>query len=339
MAGKFKKRKKKKNALATAAGNIFPVRGDGFLESLRKIVFLISITVFAVCAYLVFEYFYENYQNRQIYGEIADIYRQDVVQETNPEEEELKLLPGAENLLAVNEDTVGYIEIPGTVISYPIVQKKTEKESQYYLHINFMDQEAKAGALFLDWRCNFKPDLQSDNLVVYGHDMKDGSMFGTLRNYKKGDYVSYYKEHPIINLNSNYEEGKYKIFGCFISDADISRGDVFEYYNKIEFASEEEFYYFVNDVKRRTLILNDVDVKYGDKLLTLSTCSQEFSNSRFVVMARKLREGESETEGIENSYENPNPLMPDIWYSIRVHESYDPNAEFIPYGNDNITER
>ena len=332
MAGKSKKRKKQKSVLAEAMGNIFPAKGDGILESMRKIVFLISITVFAVCAYLVFEYFYENYENRQIYGEIADIYKQEVVQNDDPAEEEYKLLPGAENLLAVNRDTVGYVEIPDTVISYPIVQKKTEKESQYYLYINFMNQEAKAGSIFLDWRCNFQPGLQSDNLVIYGHDMKDGSMFGSLRAYKKDDYISFYQQHPIIKVNSNYEEGKYKIFGCFISDADTSRGDVFEYYNNIEFASEKEFYYFVNEVKRRTLILNDVDVKYGDKLVTLSTCSQEFSNSRFVVMARKLRDGESDTEGTENARKNPNPLMPDIWYTIRVHESYDPDAEFIPYG-------
>lgn len=334
MAAKSKK-KKKKSAFSHAMSSIFPQKGDGVLESLRKIVFLLSITVFAVCAYLIFDYFYENYKNRQLYDDIADIYIEAETEDTadeEPADEGTSLLPGAESLLSVNPDTVGYINIPGTVISYPIVQKTTEKDAEYYLHINFLNEEAKAGALFLDWRDRFNAQEQSDNLIVYGHDMKDGSMFGTLRNYKKDDYVDFYQKHPIIELNSNYEEGRYKIFGYFITDAELSRGGTFEYYNYINFENQEQFYEYVNGVKRRSLILNDVDVKYGDKLVTLSTCSQEFSNSRFVIVARKLRDGESESEGTENAWKNKNPLMPDVWYTIRTSEHYDPDAEFIPYG-------
>ncbi len=338
MAGKSKK-KKKKSAFSRAMSSIFPCKGDGILESLRKIVFLLSVTVFAVCAYLVFDYFYENYVNRELYDGLASGYGNVEVKEpVEDDEQEIivdegpKMLPGAEYLLSINPDTIGYIEIPGMDISYPIVQRPTAEEGEYYLHINFMNEEAKAGTIFLDWRNKFTLDEQSDNLVIYGHDMKDGSMFGTLRKYKKDDYVTFYKEHPIIKLSSNYEEADYKIFGVFIADAEIGRGDIFEYYNYIDFNSEDEFYEYVNGVKRRTLILNDVDVEYGDKLIALSTCGQEFTNSRFVVVARKLRDGETVEEGIENSYKNPNPLMPDIWYAIRKNESYDPDAEFIPYG-------
>jgi sortase B len=285
------KRKKKKSAFSLAMGSVFPQKGDGILESLRKIVFLISVIVFAVCAYLIFDYFYENYQNRQLYDDIADIYigaETEELPEESDENQELNLLPGAESLLEVNPDTVGYINIPGMVISYPVVQKTTEEEAEYYLHVNFMNQEARAGAIFLDWRAKFNAKEQSDNLVIYGHDMKDGSMFGTLRNYKKDDYVEFYKNHAIIELNSNYEEAKYKIFGCFIIDAGMSESEIFDYYNYIDFSGEQEFYEYVNEVKKRSLILNDVDVKYGDKLVTLSTCSQEFSDSRFFVVSRKL---------------------------------------------------
>lgn len=336
MAGKSK-RKKKKSVFSRALSSVFPCKGDNALEVLRKIIFLISITVFSVCAYLVFDYFYENYCNRQLYDDIAQVYdNAESEVENEPQKEitdnEKKLLPGAEYLLSINPDTVGYISIPGMDISYPIVQRTTKEEGEHYLHINFMNEQAKAGAIFLDWRNKFTADEQSGNLVIYGHDMKDGSMFGTLRNYKKDDYVSFYQNHAIIKLSSNYEEADYKIFGCFIADAQIERGNDFEYYNYIDFNNEEEFYEYVNGVKRRTLILNDVDVKYGDKLITLSTCSQEFSDSRFVIVARKLRDGESAEEGIENSYKNPNPLMPDVWYTIRKNESYDPDAEFIPYG-------
>ena len=330
------KRKKKKSAFSRAMGSLFPQKGDGILESIRKIVFLISVIVFAVCAYLIFDYFYENYQNRQLYEGIADIYveaeKEEIPEENTEEEKELHLLSGAESLLGVNPDTVGYINIPGTVISYPIVQKTTKEESEYYLHINFMNQEAKAGAIFLDWRNQFNAEGQSDNLIIYGHDMKDGSMFGTLRNYKKDDYVEFYKNHAVIELNSNYEEAEYKIFGCFIIDAGLPESEIFDYYNYIDFSGEQEFYYYVNEIKKRSLILNDVDVKYGDKLVILSTCSQEFPDSRFVIAARKFRDGETAEEGTQNAWENDNPLMPDRWYNVKGGKRYDPDAEFIPYG-------
>jgi sortase B len=162
MAGKSKrKKKKKKSAFSRAVSSIFPCKGDGFLESLRKIVFLLSITVFAVCAYLIFDYFYENYCNSQLYDSLAEGYENTVTEQQvtdeqqQAENQEPKLLPGAEYLLSINPDTVGYIEIPGMDISYPIVQRPNAKEGEHYLHINFMNEQAKAGAIFLDWRNKF----------------------------------------------------------------------------------------------------------------------------------------------------------------------------------------
>lgn len=335
-----KKRKKKKNTYADVLANIFPCRGDTVIDALRKIIFLIAVTVFAVCAYLVAEYFYENYKNRELYDNIADSYiavepippsggsqdnQNEIYYSDEDEEEELTIMPGAQYLLDINPDTVGYISIPDTTISYPLMQTTTEDKKEYYLNHNFMGEEAKAGAIFLDWRLRFDAEYQSNNLIIYGHDMKDGSMFGQLRKYKKEP--DFYEAHPIIELNSNYKAYKYKIFGYFLADGNTDRDGSFKYWNYVNLNTEEEFYEYVNNVKRRTLRITDVDVKFGDKLVTLSTCSQEFTDSRFVIVARRLRDGEGLYDGTKNSYENPNPLMPAI-----LGYSYDENAEFIPYG-------
>ncbi len=109
----------------------------------------------------------------------------------------------------------------------------------------------------------------SQNLIVYGHDMKDGSMFGGLQDYE--DVNGFYSEHPIIELSSNYETYKYKIFAYFIIDAEDETETKFDCWNTLNFAGEDDFYEFVNNAKKRALTFNDVDVRYGDQLLTLST--------------------------------------------------------------------
>ncbi len=91
----------------------------------------------------------------------------------------------------------------------------------------------------------------------------------------------------------------------------------------------------MNEAKRRTIRLNDVDVKYGDQLLTLSTCDSIFGQGeggRFVVMARMVRDGEDLYEGTQESKENPNIKWPSLYYKYNGNAKYDPDAEFVPYG-------
>lgn len=351
MSGAVRK-KRKKFSYVDVLKDLFPWKGDDALEVIRKLVFLTAIIVLGVCAYLIFDYFWDNYQARQEYDRLSGIYelamqdnsngddepittQQTAVTEINDEGgidiiKPMTILPGAEALIQANPDTVGYIYIEGTNINYPIVQKKDPNiGNEYYLTRSFMGEEFKAGAIFMDYRNRFDDIDNSDNIIVYGHNMKDNSMFGQLKYYKNNP--DYYSQHPIIHLSSNYNNYKYKIFGYFITNALEKDGQMFEYYNYLNFDSEEKFYEFANGVKKRSMGLNDVDVKYGDQILTLSTCGSEFDESRFVVVARKIREGEDELEGAQNSSVNPNPLMPDAYYKWRGG-GYDPNAPFTPYG-------
>lgn len=340
---KTKKKKKKKKSFKERMLGLLPQKGDGLFESIRKVVFLGSVFAFLVFGTIIAEYYIDIYTTQNDYDNIMSDYRHDIfIPPEAPvdayEGEYYQLLTSAKKLLAINEDCVGVINIPGTQVSYPVVQSD---EHDKYLNLSFTGENAKAGSIFLDYRCSFdnidekghRIEETSDNLIIYGHNMGSGMMFGSLKNYRNN--VNYYGQHPVIELNSNYKCYKYKIFAFFIIDAEDKTDTAFDCWNTINFGSEDEFYDFINEAKRRTLRLNDVDMQYGDKLLTLSTCNSIFGNGgsgRLIIMARLVRDGEDPTEGTQTSVANPNIKWPTLYYNYKKNAKYDPDAEFVPYG-------
>ncbi|MBO5163258.1 MAG: class B sortase [Ruminococcus sp.] len=346
--GKGKKKKKKKKTLGQTLRGFFPKKGDSVLEVLRKIIFLVSIAAIIVCGYMVGDYYLDLWRSRMQYNEIAGLYGtyEPIYTTLTPEEENdekydkyYTLLDGAQKLLDMNPDVIGYMRIPTKdgepIIELPVVQAD---DNYKYLDRNFKGEESRAGALFLDSRNHFDEvedhrlvEKNSDNLVVYGHNMADESMFGKLKYYESND--GYYENHPIIQFNSNYESYTYKIFSFFILDAKDESETKYDCWNQLSFDDEESFYNFVNEAKRRTLRTNDVDVKYGDQILTLSTCHYLLQDrSRLIIMARRLRPGEELYEGTEKSKVNKNIKWPSMYYNTKPNERYDENAIFIPYG-------
>ncbi len=337
-----KKKKSKKKKQKKQKFSLLPQKGDSVLEVFRKFVFLASSAIFVACLCLIADYFWENHQNNQLMTELSDIYTSDEEEPEKPTEppiegfEYYSYLPNVQNLLDINPDVVGWLSIPGTNVSYPILQRREPNGNDFYLERNIKMEKAKAGSIFLDFRNNLdyvidgkKQVENSGNLIVYGHNMHDYSMFGSLKHYVNNIY--YYGEHPVVELNSNYKKYKYKIFGFIIVDIEDETETKFDYWNQLDFADEQAFYDYVNEIKRRTIRLNDVDVKYGDELLTLSTCNSTFSDGRLVVFARKLRDGEDPLEGTQTSIKNPNIKWPNSYYKWHKN-TYDPEAEFVPYG-------
>ena len=337
-----KKKKSSKKSKKKRRFSLFPQKGDSPFEVMRKFVFLSSSAIFIACLCLIVNFFWENHQNSVLMSEMGDIYTSQPEDVEEPTEEVIvgyeyySYLPNVENLLEINPDVIGWLSIPGTNISYPILQRREPDGNDFYLERNIKMQKAKAGSIFMDFRNNFdyvvdgKKEIEnSGNLIVYGHNMHDYSMFGSLKHYVNN--VNYYGEHPIVELNSNYKKYKYKIFGFIIVDIEDETETKFDYWNQLDFADEREFYDYVNEIKRRTIRLNDVDVQYGDELLTLSTCNSTFSNGRLVVFARKLRDGEDLMEGTQTSTKNPNIKWPNSYYKWHKN-TYDPDAEFVPYG-------
>ena len=342
-----KKKKKKKKTFKQWLRGLFPEKGDSVLECVRKIVFLGSIIAICVCGYLVGDYYYDLWSSKHKTSELMDIYdiykdrEPDIEEVTTPEGDKRKkygsMLDGAKKLWDINHDIVGVISIPDTPLNNPVLQAD---DNSKYLDKKYDLTDNIAGEIFMDYRNHFD-DVGEDgylryensqNLILYGHDMYDDQMFGFLKYYLRNE--AYYGAHPVIDLSSNYERYKYKIFAFFMLDNSDDTDTRFDCWNTLDFADEKEFYDFVNEAKRRTIRTNDVDVEYGDQLLTLSTCSTFFPDERgrLIILARRVREGEDPKKGTEHSEANPNIKWPTLYYSIHPDEHYDPNAEFVPYG-------
>ncbi|MBR1823057.1 MAG: class B sortase [Ruminococcus sp.] len=341
-----KKKKRRKKSTGEKIRDLFPRKGDGALESIRKIVFLVSLVAIVVCGYLVADYYIDLWHSKSVNKDMMEMYwtypdKHDEGTVEEASEKYYELLDGARKLLDVNPDVVGVISIPDTPINNPVMKAD---DNFKYLDMKINGDYSRAGELFMDYRNKFDhvidhrlAEPNSDNIVVYGHNMGDLTMFGCLQHYKTED--DYYTKHPLIYFNSNYESYVYKIFAFFILDSGDKSENAYDCWNTLDFANEDEFYDFVNEAKRRTFRLNEVDVKYGDPLLTLSTCNNVLGeNGRFIVMARRVREGEDYMEGTQKNRANPNVKWPDFYYKIRTDEKYDPDAEFIPYGPDKAEE-
>ncbi len=208
----------------------------------------------------------------------------------------------AKIFLKQNSDMIGWIKIDNTQLDYPVVKDpgaikantgygdSDHEPNSFYLHAGIDKSYLYQGTIYMDYRNAFgsSEDEQSENIVLYGHNMNNGSMFGSLRKYRY-DY-SYYDDNPFIEFSSNYKDYQYIIFGFFITSGDSSTD--FDYWNMEELDTEEAFNNYVNTVNSRAMLDTGVDVKYGDKLLTLSTCVSDGTNNRFIVVARRLRDNE-----------------------------------------------
>jgi len=194
----------------------------------------------------------------------------------------------AKTLLEYNADTVGWITIPNTLVDEPIVQSD---DNAFYLDTGFDHKPYRAGTVFMDFRDTFGYDeaSQSDNILLYGHNMANNTMFGSLRRYRQD--LTYWKRAPFIELESNYQHYTYVIFGLVITDG--SAEATWRYWDMEDFESQDEFDAYVETVRLKNMADIPLDVKYGDKLLTLSTCYSDADDSRFLVIARRVRPDET----------------------------------------------
>ena len=196
------------------------------------------------------------------------------------DEDTPEILEEYQNLYNSNRSLIGWVKIEDTNIDYPVMQTAN---NEYYLTHNISQDYDKNGSIFLDCNCDvLKP---STNLIIYGHHMKSGKMFGQLDKYKDKDY---WEKHPYIQFDTIYEKGTYQIVYAFQSRVYNSDEITFKYYQFIDANSQEEFDSYMNSMNGLSLYDTGVPVQYGDHFLTLSTCDHTETEGRFVVVAKKV---------------------------------------------------
>ena len=191
-----------------------------------------------------------------------------------------------DKLKDINSDVIGYIRVNGTNIDYVVVQGK---DNEYYLSKNLEKKDNKSGWIFLDYKN--KLDGTDKNIIIYGHNTVDKSMFGSLKNVLKEEWFNNKNNHEIVFVT---ESGlvKYKVFSTYKIDNE-------EFYIKTDFTSDEEYKNFIKKIKKRSYFDFDVDTENVSQILTLSTCSNQ-GKKRVVLHAIKVDEeiveGESTNE-------------------------------------------
>ena len=287
-------------------------RGRLPLRSLWQLIFLLFfITAFGVSTVcFVKSWFSREYDERRL-EEQQIILREDMqsaikVKETIPpdntpepekdvfaEEVQLVMLPEYEILYAQNEDFVGWLRIEDTVIDYPVMQ--CIEDENYYLSRDFYGEENSNGCLILDNDSTAgvgtreqeyaNGSVPSTNLIIHGHTMKSGQMFGNLKLYQDKEYGM---AHKIICFDSLYEKREYELIAVFYSQVYYQSDDVFKYYQFFQADTQEEFDDWYNNITNMSLYDTGVVAEFGDEFITLSCCAYHVEDGRFVVVAKRI---------------------------------------------------
>lgn len=240
------------------------------------LIVLISIVVLGV-TYTLY-YLYNNYKTKKENTDMLNNIKMDEIQTTESKTERMLQL---EELQKENEEIIGWLEIEGTNINYPVLQAS---DNDYYLTHNYKKEKASTGSIFLDK--DFDLINGSSNYLIYGHRNKSGLMFEDLMKYAKEDF---YKEHTKIRFTTNKDDSIYEILSVFYSRVYYkNEQNVFRYYYFVNANNEQEYNDFVNNAKKVSLYDTGVTAKYGDQLLTLSTCEYSQEDGRFAVVCKKI---------------------------------------------------
>lgn len=194
-------------------------------------------------------------------------------QDTSVSEDKKTILPRYYELLKVNSEVIGWIKVDGTRIDYPLLK---HDDNEYYLHTSIEGKKSKRGCVYMDFRND--SNLSDKNTLVYGHNMKDGSMFRDLVAYKK---KSFFEAHRKILIDNLYEEGIWEVFSVYIVDANKETIN-------IDYPDDTSFLNAMEGFKNRSMFETDTQIGKDDKIVTLVTCSYETSNARTIVHAKYI---------------------------------------------------
>ncbi len=236
-------------------------------KTVWRIAFIVALIVFIGSGFMLGRYFWQG-------------------REVTKDFQALKV-NGGHDLVALhkqNPDIVGWITIDGTPIDYPVMQ--TPAEPEFYLRRNFKKEDSTAGTPFMDAACDLA--APTANYLIYGHNMKNGTMFHSLKEYENEDF---YQEHPVLYYDrlspdgTREIRGTYRIVAGFRSQIYPDSSSAFKYYEYPNITSQERYEEYVRGILSLSAIDTGITPEYGQQLVTLSTCEYHTKDGRFAVVA------------------------------------------------------
>ena len=266
---------------------------------MKKLVYTLTIVllvlVFGVSAFFVGNYILESREQAKKFDALAQLKEEakenaaepQATEETGPDatysdadiRDANNMLVEYGELYALNSDVVGWIRIDGTKLDYPVMQ--TPDNPNYYLYRDFDGKDSARGCIYAREECDINEP--SDNITMYGHNMRDGSMFAAANAYV---HKATWEENPLIFFDTLYEYHTYKIFAVFKTSANIGEG--FTYHNMIDAQNKEDFDQFIAKCKDLSFYDTGITPQYGDKIICLSTCEYTLDNGRLVIAAVRI---------------------------------------------------
>ena len=238
---------------------------------LNLVIYIMLLSILLYSGIKIYKWYKDKTNNNKIAEQIRDTV---IVEEKNEDENKKEYKIDFNKLKDQNNETVAWIKVNNTNIEYPVVK---ESNNSFYLNHSFDKSNNSAGWIFADYRNRF--DNTDKNIVIYGHNMKDNSMFGSLKNILNSDWYDN-EENTNITLYTENEKCIYKVFSIYKIESE-------DYYIKTEFSDDNNFEQFVNTIKKRSIKEFNTDVSKDDNILTLSTCANN-NKYRVVLHAKKI---------------------------------------------------
>lgn len=262
---------------------------------MKRIIFIIIamvlVALIATSAYFILSHHFEAKRATDLYKHIVDIAEKDTepTDDKSPDDNngnsrwihpKILSVSGCRTLKVKNSDMVGWVKIDGTRINYPVMH--TPSKPDFYLYRAFDKSYSIYGCPYLQDNCDL--NRPSDNFIIYGHHMNDGSMFSDLVKYASKDF---YNSHRIIHFDTLSQKNDYEVIAAFATSTNDSKA--YRYYDFVNAYGSEDYDSYIKNVKKLSYYDTGKTAEFGKKLLTLSTCEYTHNNGRMVVVAKLIR--------------------------------------------------
>lgn len=270
-----------------------------------NLILVIALICFCFSAYKLGSYAWHTHQTKQMSSELSGLVvdadsaadsltvsadsadQGSGTDSDSPQDMRAAMMGKYGKLYERNSDFIGWLSIEGTDISYPVMQ--TPNEPEKYLEMNFDGNFDYHGTLFVDARCSLDPENVSTDTIIYGHHMKDGTMFGSFPDFEDADYC---QNHSTITFDTLYRPGTYRLFAVILDQA-AEIGSAHEkdiYYNFIDAEDKTALETYLENMQKAAVYYDEEHVpKFGDEILTLSTCNYHVTDGRLALIAVRVK--------------------------------------------------